>query len=572
MDKTDNTEGKSIGPIANGIVEGEHDPNDLHWLLRDPKFGKKFREIYEKAKKQNRPVRSFITDEKMSEHIKKWETPAASKEEAKQREEARLQEWAAEDNENSNKKPSTSKKLDSIKNEIVLQCSIEEKKGKEILRRFVHKGKRKIYRNKNNQWELLGPPELEEFYEELFKKEIPLPLGNTDKNLSELNIGLARSILINKMSEDNLEGNRHYVYCRSKIYNAVKRKFVKYTNEEKTTFSLPFDFETDPEFEGQKATEKSTENLNKIIKRVFPKEDDLLIFQRLVGEIFMGNFPNTESHILVFHGPPRTGKSTLIDILFKPNLPFIPKFKITQLRDETKNQKLVDPRALLSIQYETPASDQFGKDLERNCGDLCSTSTGEPLLYRGLFQNQEEGIARCKFLIVSNHIPNLSKSIDGTVRRLVPFNFAKPYPAGRELSKKQILQLQPAVHNFILKSIHTYWECLGQEMKTSFADEYFGQSSSSIGKFLQEKCLVVEGANEIIMVEFRRVFEKWADAHGENRKYENVGVEIARFVRSECPNISDTRQVFKSTKKPRGSAGEILKPVGTWRHIVWINQ
>lgn len=253
------------------------------------------------------------------------------------------------------------------------------------------------------------------------------------------------------------------------------------------------------------------------LQEVFADNPDVIPFvQRWFGACLTGDI--SEQKMCFFHGGGSNGKSTLLNTVKEVIGGDYAMQGQSDLLIERKGE-----------QHPTELADLYGKRLVicaeteamRKLAEakLKALTGGEPIRARRMREDFWEFVPECKFVLVTNHLPEIWGQDEGIWRRLLVVSFLRQFTdADKDQTLPQQLQTeQPGILAWLVRGCLD-WQRNGLQVPESVraAGRSFREDQDVVGMFVRD-CCVRSRAASCKASELRKAFEDWVEREGHPR-------------------------------------------------------
>lgn len=320
-----------------------------------------------------------------------------------------------------------------------------------------------------------GP--LAQFIDKALDENFP-EVAITDAKIKEVVSALARRIK-NRITDPSPSP---YIVFTNGTLDLKTLNLLPHDRAHHATFSLPFAW---------LPSDLPHPNFDRYVARTFQDPEERLLIKEMIG-YYLTPF-DQEPAVFFLFGPPRTGKTTIIEFLqalFTPT--FASSFSLEAL---TTNDTYIAELSgkLINIKDEDES--------ERISGDKFKLLADHGILQaRRLYQAPYSFRPYAKFLFSSNDLPNF-KNIEGVTRRLHFLRFNSPLPVqdqDKDFDQKLLQEAPQIVRTCLLafqQVLHRNFEFTEPQSSTETKDELI-LSAHPERTFIQEWTSVIPSDDE----------------------------------------------------------------------------
>lgn len=286
------------------------------------------------------------------------------------------------------------------------------------------------------------------------------------------------------------------------------------------------------------------------IDEIFEGDQGLLGYcQRVFGYCLSGR--TTEQVFFLLHGSGANGKSTLVRLLLDLVGDYGSQLTSETLLRQMNRSQTNDLARLRGVRVAVANEFSAGRKLDEAL--MKQLTGGERVSARMLYREFAEFEPKCKILVSSNHLPDITGTDYGIWRRvhLLPFEFTVP-EGRRDPALNQKLRAElPGVLNWSLIGYNAWREGgLRPPQVVRSAVEQYRSERDSVGSYVEEACQIgpkYSCTNQAVYDDY----EFWCDSTG-------------RDALSKTEFLKEFRNRFSSerTRSARGFKG--VRPRG-WR-------
>ena len=250
------------------------------------------------------------------------------------------------------------------------------------------------------------------------------------------------------------------------------------------------------------------------LNRIFAGDAELIEFvKRFVGYALTGDV--REQIFLLFYGTGANGKSTFLETLGALLGDYAMQSAFdTFISKQTSSGPRDDVARLAGSRLVRAAENEEGKRLDESL--IKALTGGEKITARHLWARYFEFAPTFKVVLSGNHKPVVRGSDHGLWRRvrLVPFVVTSPEEERDPQLPQKLLAELPGILNWALSGLGEWWEKgLGMPSAVKAATESYREDSDTIGRFIEDKCLVGPG-RKCVVGPLYKAYQEWAEAEG----------------------------------------------------------
>ena len=306
------------------------------------------------------------------------------------------------------------------------------------------------------------------------------------------------------ISPDDLDADPYLLNCRNGTIDLRTGELVKHDPALLLTKMAGAGY--DPETSGPEFA--------KFLERIQPDEDMREFLARLLGHALDGT---VTAHILpIFYGDGANGKSTLIEAVMRALGDYADAADPDLLRARTFDAHPTGVADLFGLRLALLHESDAGHRLAE--GTVKRLTGGDRLKARRMREDFWSFEPSHTFVMLTNHKPLVGGTDEGIWRRLrlVPFEVViPPEERDEDLGAKLAFEAD-AVLTWLVAGYRAWRESgFAEPRQVTEATDAYRAESDPLGRFLEERCLLMSGMH-VGSTELFTAYEKWCAAERED--------------------------------------------------------
>lgn len=402
----------------------------------------------------------------------------------------------------------------------MLQLSgIFASKNSEIVKFDVHQGKWLNYRKGSwNSFDNYVHKVVEDFLEENVDKKSPLgKMARRSSGISEI-LTLAKSKECLHVKSSDLDSNPYIIGVALPsedtgcidLTTGNMRKAIPSDLLMRKTFAIYEPSATCPKFKN-------------FIQQIMSDDDEMIEFmQAMLGYTIFGHVK--EQVLFFFLGSGANGKGVLTKVIYHVLGDYATPIASALLKTHAKNPNSPSPALQSLVAKRLVICSEFQKNARLDEEFVKNFTGDDPIIYRGLYNNQASFMPQGKIILSTNEFPRIDFKDDALWRRIVPVPFKRTF-TGEERNNDLLEELKAeasGILNWLIagaKIYHAQKKLKLPQTVTRYLSS-LRKSTDTVGDWLKNCCQLDESASEKASF----AYESYK-AHARNNKTQPLSVK-----------------------------------------------